>query len=237
MNVFAIENLMVIHFINGPGQVLLGKYRYQHKFLFINEGTGIVKLDHREFGFDQGSLYAFRTVSFVEIVSSPLTSAALIVFNTIPFPDPKVLRGKAWQLRIADNVIQLMPITSEIFEHKVTNLKDRESVAALLKIIQKEVTIPMEHSGEIILNNALNIIRMAVRVEAQPVHAKRSFDLSSSILEVMEHIRVVLEGNKKATITEISSSLNTSSYALNKRFIKDAGITLSDFLLEIRFRQ
>lgn len=228
---------MAIHFINGSGQILLGKYRYQHKFLYVNEGIGIVKLDHREFDFVQGSLYAFRTVSIVEVVSSNLISATLIVFNTIPFPDRRVLRERTWHVQMADHLIQLMPITSEIIEHRIADSIVQESVAALLKIIQREATTPMQHSDEIILDIALNIIRMVIRVEAQPVRLKGSLDLSSGILEIMEHIRMLLERNKKATIAQIATSLNTTSYTLNRRFIKDAGMTVASYLREIRYDQ
>lgn len=48
---------------------------------------------------------------------------------------------------------------------------------------------------------------------------------------------MLLERNKKATIAQIATSLNTTSYTLNRRFIKDAGMTVASYLREIRYDQ
>lgn len=228
---------MAIHFVDRPGQILLGKYRYQHKFLYINAGTGVVKLDQREFSFEKGSLYAFRAVSFAEIISSSSLSAFLIVFNTTLFPDLKVLSDSTKHLQIVEDVIELIPITSEIIEHKVVDLNDLESLTALFKIMQKESATSLEHSDEIILHSALNIIKIAVRVEAKAIHTKGFITPSSNISEIMDQIGSLLQKNRKITIPQIATSLNTTPCTLNRIFIKDARITLFDYLRESRSKQ
>lgn len=235
LSLFKFEDLLAIHFINSAQHIPLGNFRYQHKFLYIVEGTGIVKLDHDKFDFVDGSLYAFRTARSVEVISSVSISAVLIVFNTIPFPDRKVSAERTWQLRTADNVIQLMPITSEIFEHRISDPNDRDSISALAKVVQREVNTPMQYSDEIILNTALNIIRIAVRADSQHLHSAMTINLPSSILEIMEDISAILKKNKKATIPQIAMSLNTTPCALNRKFIKDSGMTLANYVREIRY--
>lgn len=237
MNEFTIGNLFAIHFVDRPGQILLGKYRHQHKFLYLNGGTGVVKLDQREFSFEKGSLFVFRTVSFAEIISSSSLTAFLIVFNTILFPDLKVLSDSTKHLQIVEDVIKLIPITSEIIEHKVVDLNDLEFLTALFKMMQKEAVTPLEHSDEIILHSALNIIKIAVRVEAKTIHTKGCITPSSNISEIMDQIGRLLQKNRKITIPQIATSLNTTSCTLNRIFIKDARITLSDYLRESRSKQ
>ncbi|MHA4739594.1 hypothetical protein [Dyadobacter sp. MSC1_007] len=237
MKEFTIGNLLAIHFVDRPGQIPLRTYRYQHKFLYINGGTGVVKLDQREFSFEKGSLYVFRAVSLAEIISSSSLAAFLIVFNTIPFPDLRVLSDRTKHLQIVEDVIKLIPVTSEIIEHKVVDLNDLESLTALLKMVQKEAVTPLGHSDEIILHSTLNIIKIAVRVEAKAIHTKGYVNPSSNISEIMDQIGTLLQKNRKITIPQIATSLNTTSCALNRVFIKDARITLSDYLRENRSKR
>jgi hypothetical protein len=234
---FTIGNLLAIHFVDRPGQIPIGKYRYQHKFLYINGGTGVVKLDQREFSFEKGSLYVFRAVSFAEIISSFSLAAFLVVFNTAPFPDLKVLSYSSKHIQIVEEVIKLMPITSEIIEHKVVDLNDLESLTALLRTMQKEAVTPLEHSDEIILHSALSIINIAVRVEAKAIYTERYVNPSSNISEIIDQIDTLLQKNRKITIPQIATSLNITSYALNRVFVKDARITLSGYLREKRSKQ
>lgn len=235
LSLFKFEDLLVIHFIDSTLHIPLGNYRYQHKFLYIIEGTGLVKLDHDKFDFVNGSLYAFRTAKSLEVISSVSISAVLMVFNTIPFPDRKVSGERTWQLRTADNVIHLMPITSEIFEHRISNPNDRDSISALAKMMHSELNMPMRYSDEIILDTALTIIRIAVRVDSHHVHSTMAINLPSSILGIMEGISAILKKNKKATIPQIAMALNTTPSALNRKFVKDSGMTLASYVREIRY--
>lgn len=74
------------------------------------------------------------------------------------------------------------------------------------------MTTPTRRPDEIILDTALNIIRMAIRVEAQSVISKGSLDPSSGILEIMEHIRTcvsdqLLRNHINFTITHFAIPL------------------------------
>lgn len=230
MSTFALGNVMSIHFLDRPARILLGKYKYQHKFLYVLRGSGQVKLDHSLFNFSQGSFYAFRIANGVELTASVPVTAFVIVFNTIPFPDNRLPQDLKSQLRIVDRVNSLVPITSEIHEYRVQHVEDQESVGSLVKMIRREIAVPQEHSEEIILNNALNILNIAVRIAPEGVSQKLVADQSSCIAKVTRFVQDKVKHNKKVTVAEIARELKTTEYVLNRTFIKDSGTTFAAFL-------
>jgi hypothetical protein len=230
MDMFALGNIMAIQFVDRPEHILLGRYKYQHKFLYVLHGSGLVKLDHNLFNFNEGSLYAFRIANSIELITTYQLCAVIIIFNMIPFPDNRSKIGLSSQLRIADKINTLMPITSQTHEHQVQNQQDRESLSALLQIIKREISMQLEHSEEIILNSALNIVSMAVRISPNTVNQEFTIDQTSEIARISKYVQDKLKGNKKLTIAEISRGLTIPEYVLNKIFIKGAGITFADYL-------
>jgi hypothetical protein len=236
VDTFTIGNLIAIQFLKGSVNVTLDEYKYQHKFLYVINGSGVITIDHRVFDFFDGSFFTFRLATNVEIAAFDPLEAFIVVFNTAPFRYSKLIDDENKFIRRIQVIETSFPNTSETREHVVENVADKDSILDLLKVMTREMTHPAEYSNEVVVNNLLSIISVALRqqpkVDNKEAYIQRS-PVSVQIMRVAEHM---LNENVKVTIGEVARKMQLSEYALNKIFIEHSGISFSNFLKNTRSR-
>ncbi len=236
MDTFTISNLIAIKFLEGSGKVNLGGHKYQHKFLYVTGGSGSVTIDNRVFEFSAQSFYTFRLATIVEIVALEPVNAFLLVFNTTPFRYSDLIREETHFIRRIQIIEKLYPDTPETRAYLNNSATSNDSIVGLLEVIKHEMRLPSEYSNEVIVNNVLSVIYIALRVqpltEGKETYIERSPD-TVQMMRVSEHM---LNENSRVTIGDVARKLELSEYALKKIFIKHSGITFANFLRNTRNR-
>lgn len=236
MDTFTIGNLITIRFLEGSANVHLGAYKFQHKFLYVISGSGVITIDHRVFSFSDGSIYTFRLANMVEIAAIAPIAAFIVIFNTTPFRYSKLIEDDNNFIRRIQVIEKLFPDTPETREYFVQNIADRQSISDLLTVTKREMSFPAEYSNEVIVNNLLSIVNVALRLQPKAADTETYIQRSSVSVQMMRVAEHMLNENRKVTISEVARKLELSEYALNKIFIKHSGITFSNFLRNARSR-
>ena len=236
MDTFTIGNLINVQFLDGPARINLAAFKYQHKFLYIINGSGVVTIDHRVFDFSAGSFYTFRLANTVEIANTDPITGFIIVFNTMPFRYSKLIEDDNHYIRRIQLIEKLFPETPETREYIIENAADKESIFNLLIVTKREISFPAEYSNEVIINNILSIINLALRLQPKAVDKENYIQRSPISVQMMRVAEHMLNENRKVTISEVARKLELSEYALNKIFIKHSGITFSNFLRNAKNR-
>lgn len=236
MHTFTISNLIAIQFFKESASINLRGYKYQHKFLFVINGSGVITVGHEVFDFTDGSFYTFRLANNVEITAFGPIEAFIFIFNTTPFPYSKLIEDENNFVRRIRVIERLFPDTSESREHLIENLADGESIVDLLNVTKREMQFPAEYSNEVIINNMLSIVNVALRLQPKAGNKETDIHQSPVSVQLMRIAEDILSKNKKVTISEVAKKMELSEYALNKIFIKHSGITFSNFLRNTRSR-
>jgi AraC-like DNA-binding protein len=236
VDTFTIGNIINVQFLEGPAHLNLEGFKYPHKFLYIIEGAGVVTIDHRVFEFSDGSFYTFRLANTVEIAATDPIAAYIVIFNTMPLWYSKLIEDDNNFIRRIQVVEKLFPDTSETREYIIENTADKESIFDLLTVMKREIRFPAAYSNEVIINNILSIINLALRLQPKAADQETYIQRSPVSVQMMRIAEQMLNENRKVTIGEVARKLGLSEYALNKIFIKHSGITFSNFLRNTKNR-
>jgi mannose-6-phosphate isomerase-like protein (cupin superfamily)/AraC-like DNA-binding protein len=236
VDTFTIGNLITIRFLEGSENVNLAGHKFQHKFLYVISGSGVITIDHRVFDFSDGSIYTFRLATTVEIVATDPVVAFVVVFNTTPFRHSELIKDENNFLRRIQIIEKFFSDTPDTQEYLMENLADKDSILDLLKVTKREMSFPAEYSNEVIVNNILSIVNVALRQQPKANDKKAYIQRSPVSVQMMRIAEQMVNENQKVTIIEVARRLELSEYALNKIFIKHSGITFSNFLRNVKSR-
>lgn len=212
-----------------------GKRPHKHNFfeiVYVEQGSGFQCIKEHEFEYQEGNIFLLPPLDCHSFrISEPSRFYFIRFTDHYFFKDNGLTDYNAWFDRIAYILANYNKVPGDI----VPSDRERQFIVNNIKFIYQEYSTPGSYSDSIIAGGLASILNILAR-SIEKKYVRQANEIDDRFGEILRYINTNLTENEKLRVPVLADQFNISKSYFSEYFKKQAGTSLSDYLLRSKLR-